>query len=445
MHPAARAPIIKDLVLVGGGHSHVAVLKSFGMRPVPGVRLTLVTRDVLTPYSGMLPGHVAGHYAAEACHIDLASLAAFAGARLYHDEAVGIDCAAHRLLCARRPPVSYDVLSLEIGSRPKQADIPGSAAYATPVKPIDGFAARWQGIIERVAADPAPLRIGVVGGGAGGVELLLAMQHRLGRQPQGRLRFVLVTAGDLLPTHNPRVRRILARILAERDVEVHLASAVTAVEPGLLRCAGGKQIPLDEILWVTQAGAAAFLRARGLACDEAGFVQVHASLQTVTDPAIFAAGDVAAVAAHPRPKAGVFAVRQGRPLAENLRRALAGRQPRPFVPQRRVLSLLSTGDTYAIAARGGWAAEGRWVWTLKDWIDRRFMRQYTALPPPPRGPDGHAGRRPGRCRDQHGIVGHGDALRRLRRQGRQHQPGTSDGTAADRVAPRCGHRTGRGG
>src|SRR5436190_3298227 len=173
-------PALKDLVLVGGGHSHVAVLKSFGMRPMPGVRLTLVTRDMQTPYSGMLPGFIAGHYTYDDCHIDLAPLAAFAGARLYRADALGIDLEAKRVLCTNRPPLPYDILSLDIGSLPKQADVVGSAEHATPVKPIDGFAARWR-IVMRVRTDPSPLRIGVIGGGAGGVELTLAMQHRLRR------------------------------------------------------------------------------------------------------------------------------------------------------------------------------------------------------------------------------------------------------------------------
>jgi len=179
---SVATPVVKDLVLVGGGHSHVAVLKSFGMRPMLGVRPTLIARDVMTPYSGMLPGFIAGHYTYEECHIDLVRLAAFANARLYHDEAIGVDLVTKRVLCADRSPVAYDVLSLDIGSRPKQNDVPGSAQHSTPVKPIDGFAARWAQIADRVTTDDRLLRIGVIGGGAGGVELTLAMQYRLQRE-----------------------------------------------------------------------------------------------------------------------------------------------------------------------------------------------------------------------------------------------------------------------
>jgi selenide,water dikinase len=379
-------PVVKDLVLVGGGHSHIAVLKNFGMRPMPGVRLTLITRDVQTPYSGMLPGFIAGHYSYDDCHIDLAPLAVFAGARFVHAEAVGIDLNAKRLLCAERPPLPYDILSLDIGSRPKQDDVKGAAEHATPVKPIGGFAARWRQILERVMLEARPLRIGVIGAGAGGVELTLAMQYRLRRllaeegQDPDRLRFVLVTAGALLPTHNRNVARIFMRILKERGVELHLDSEVVAVESSAARCASGAAVPLDEIIWVTQAGAAPWLRESGLACDRDGFVCVRDTLQTLTDPDVFAAGDVAAVQSHPRPKAGVFAVRQGKPLFRNLRLALAGEPPHPFVPQTDFLSLISTGDQYAVASRGPFAAEAKWLWTLKNWIDRRFVRKYSDLP-----------------------------------------------------------------
>jgi selenide,water dikinase len=381
-----QVAIAQDLVLAGGGHAHVHVLKSFGMRPMPGVRLTLVTRDVETPYSGMLPGYVAGHYSFEECHIDLGRLARFAGARLICDEAVGVDPAKRLVLCRAHPPIRYDLLSIDIGSTPRSDDVPGAAAHTVPVKPIDHFAARWEALLARAQRLPR-LRLAVVGGGAGGVELALSAQHRLARLRSGAIEIILVTRETLLPSHNRRVRRHFERILAERRIKVRTGSEIVRVEPGVLVCAKGDRIEFDEALWVTAAGAAPWLSDTGLPLTAGGFIAIDEMLRSTGDPRIFAAGDVATMIAHPREKAGVYAVRQGPPLAANLRRAVAGRPLRRAVPQRRGLALIGTGDAHAVASRGPFAAYGALLWQLKDWIDRRWMRRYRELPEMLSAPD----------------------------------------------------------
>ena len=386
MQPA-QSPVVKDLVLIGGGHSHVAVLKRFGMKPLPGVRLTLICRDSHTPYSGMLPGLVAGHYTFDEAHIDLGPLARFAGARFYHDEVIGLDLAERRVFCRDRPPIPYDLLSINIGSTPRTDEVEGASGAVVPVKPISGFLDRWRALEERVRLLRGKARVAVVGGGAGGVEMVLAAQYRLrhllgaGNIGHDRLEcHLFADTEDILPTHNRYVRTKFRRVLAERGIELHLREPVVAVERGRLSLRDGTTHAFDEILWVTAAGAAPWLRAAGLSVDEQGFVAVDDMLRSVSHPDIFAAGDIAAMLDHPRPKSGVFAVRQGPPLARNLRRALLGERLKPFAPQRRFLSLISTGDKYAIASRGAWALEGRAMWRLKDWIDRRFMRKYNDLP-----------------------------------------------------------------
>ena len=177
----AQTPVLKDIVLIGAGHSHVGVLRMFGMDPMPGVRLTLVTRQVHTPYSGMLPGLIAGLYDHDEAHIDTGPLSRFAQARLYHSEVIGLDLAAKCVICRDRPPVPYDVLSINIGSTPSAGQIPGAAEHAIPVKPIDGFIARFEAACTRVLEARGRGQIGVVGGGAGGVELLLSLHRRLTR------------------------------------------------------------------------------------------------------------------------------------------------------------------------------------------------------------------------------------------------------------------------
>ncbi len=380
-------PVVKDLVLVGGGHSHVAVIKRFGMRPVPGVRLTVICRDVHTPYSGMLPGYVAGHYGFDDIHIDLGALCRFAGARFFHASATALDLSGKRVLCGDRPPVPYDLLSINTGSTPETESVPGAAGNVVPVKPINGFLGRWEALRDRAVNELQPLRVAVAGAGAGGVEILLAIQYRLRelRREAGHsaddIEYHLFSASpEILPTHNAAARETFMQVLAARGVILHAGEPIAEVAPGHLRTAGGTALSADEILWVTAAGAPAWPGKSGLAVDANGFIAVRDTLQSVSHPDVFAAGDVAAVIDHPRPKSGVFAVRQGRPLERNLRRVLLGQAPVPFRPQSKFLGLISTGDKYAVASRGTWSVRGHWVWTWKDWIDRRFMRKFNDLP-----------------------------------------------------------------
>ncbi|SFR44997.1 selenophosphate synthase [Marinobacter daqiaonensis] len=381
-------PVLRDIVLIGGGHSHVGVLKRFAMKPVPGVRLTLICRDTHTPYSGMLPGYVAGHYSYDECHIDLSNLAEFAGARFYRDEAIGLDRTNRRIICRGRPPVPYDLVSINIGSTPRVNEVPGASEHAVPVKPIHGFNARWLNLLERAQTHEGPMSIGVVGAGAGGVELLLAMQYRLqneyrarGKDPKQLSFHLFDQAPELLPTHNDKVRKAFEATLRKRNVHIHLGSAVNQLEAGHLGTETGQSFDLDEILWVTRAGGPEWLRNTGLDLDEGGFIRCRDTLQTESDDDVFAAGDIANVVDHPREKAGVFAVRQGPPLADNLRRRALGKEPKPFQPQKDWLALISTGDKYAIASRGDRFFKGRLVWRWKDWIDRRFMKKFNDLPP----------------------------------------------------------------
>lgn len=381
------SPVLRDVVLVGGGHSHVVVLKRFAMQPEPGVRLTLICRDTHTPYSGMLPGYIAGHYSYDDVHIDLRKLAEYAGARFFSDEVIGIDKAEQKVLCRSRPPVPYDQLSINIGSTPRVDQVTGAADYAVPVKPIHRFNNRWQTLLERIKQHQGITRVAVVGGGAGGVELLLAMQYRLrkelvqmGRDPE-ELEFALFTrSADILPTHNSKVRRHFVDTLNARSVIVHTATDIAAVEEGRLQSVDGQWYSADEIVWVTHAGGADWLGTTHLELDDEGFIKVTDTLQSLNDPKIFAAGDIASQVNHPREKAGVFAVRQGRPLADNLRSAVTGRLPQPYHPQAQWLALISTGDRQAVASRGRLYLAGGWVWRWKDWIDRRFMAKFNDLP-----------------------------------------------------------------
>ncbi len=392
---------MKNLVLIGGGHSHAIALRLLGLYPVPDLSLTLITDVLATPYSGMLPGYIGGFYTYSECHIQLRDLAQFAGSRLILDSAIGLDLPNQQVICRSQPPVTFDWLSIDIGSTPAMAAIPGAVEYATPAKPVPQLLAVWDRLVAAVQSQPAsfgnrPLRLGIVGGGAGGVELAVTMQARLCQ---------LFTAGGLSPdlvevhlfhrqtnlmTEYPTgVGQCFYQLLTQRGIYLHLGETVQqiAVVPEsrplekMIHCESGLSMPCDQIFWVTQATAPTWLKASGLATDDRGFILVNDTLQSISHPHVFATGDIATTLHHPRPKAGVFAVRQGKPLVENLRSIVSARPLRPFYPQKRYLALIGTGEARAVAAWGRyWLGPLAWLWCWKDWIDRRFMAQFSKLP-----------------------------------------------------------------
>ena len=378
-------------MLVGAGHAHVEVLRAFGLAPVPGLRLTLITREVATPYSGMLPAHIAGHCTEDEMRIDTRPLARFAGAQLIQDEAMGLDLAGRRVICRGGQALAYDILSLNIGSRPNTEAVPGAAEHALPVKPLDGFLPRFEALRARVLAGRSR-RILLVGAGAGGVELLLAAEHRLrselaaaGGDPAS-LAFTLIGAGPEILAGFPAAFRTRFRaILAARGIAVETGASVVAVDAAGVTVAGTppRRLPADEVLWTTEAAPAAWLAETGLRLDPQGFVRVDAMLRAAGQEAVFAAGDTIAFAPGPIPRSGVYAVRAGAVLADNIRALATGGQLRPFRPQRDALYLVSTGPRQAVGTRNGWIASGGWVWWLKDRIDRRFLRRFRDLPAPP--------------------------------------------------------------
>jgi len=366
----------KRVLLIGGGHAHVEVLRRFARAPDPNVSLTLVSPETSMCYSAMLPGLIAGHYAPREAHIEMFPLAEWAGARFIVDEVVALDLYSRTVVLAQGQREAFDIVSLDVGSTPDMR-VPGAAAHALAVRPFAKLLPAW-GQLQTEALTGGVRTIAVVGGGAGGVELLLAMQHRLTSvMGADAPRFALVTdEATILPQHAPVARARLGRIMVERGVVLHLASGATAVEPGAVVVTQGRRIAVDRIVWATSAAAYAWLAQSGLDCDERGFVCVDDHLRSTSHPFVFASGDCAAQEHHPRPKSGVFAVRQGPPLATNLRRAANDTQLVSYVPQRHALALISTGNKHAIASRGPFVAEGDWIWRWKDRIDRRFMAKY---------------------------------------------------------------------
>jgi len=364
-------PLVKDLVLVGGGHAQVQVIKALGMRPVRGLRLTILSREPATPYSGMLPGHVPGDYSEGDVHIELLRLARFANARLLIGSVDRIDPEQRRVYFGQRS-IRYDLLSINTGAAP---NCPFDLDHIVPVKPIGRFLPGWQRLLDRLRPGQ---RLAVVGGGAGGFEIALAARRRLGRD----VPVALATGTELLPGFPPKVRSLALAALAEKGVELHEHFRVSEATSEQITSAGGALIPANGVLWVTGVAAPGWLTNTGLELDEQGYIAVDDALRSVSHPDVFAAGDVAGLSTQQRPKSGVFAVRQGPVLARNLRALVLDPNAalQPYKAQSRFLSLLNCADGTAIASYGSLAARGAIWWRLKDWIDRRFMHRFQALP-----------------------------------------------------------------
>ncbi len=376
----AVSPIARDLVLVGGGHAHVIVLRMLGMKPMPGLQVTLVSPDSRTPYSGMLPGVVAGHYTPDDIHIELGPLCRFAGARFIRSRATGIDVTSGRVVCEGRPDVPYDVLSLDIGITPSTENLPGADEHAIAVKPINRFLDKWEAFLADARAGRVQ-QVGFVGAGAGGIELCLAVHHRLRHEGvDGVGMHLMADSAAPLPGYPAQVQARFEQELASRRIAYHGTFRAAEVRPDGVVSERGEFIALDQTFLVTNAASQDWLAETGLALDERGFIRTGATLQSVSHTDVFAVGDISSNDDYPRPKAGVYAVRQGKPLHDNLRRVLLGQAPKPFRPQQDFLSLISVGGKRAVASKWGQTAAGAWVWQWKNWIDRRFMARFNELP-----------------------------------------------------------------
>ena len=390
-------PLTRDLVLIGGGHSHALVLRRWGMDPLPGARLTLINPGPKAPYSGMLPGHVAGHYARDALDIDLVRLARFAGARLVLGTATGLDPQSRTITVEGRAPIGYDVAAVDVGVTSAMPDLPGFAQHAVPAKPLGPFAQAWS----RWREGTGPADAAVIGAGVAGAELAMAMAHAL--RARGRQATVhLVDRGSALAALPPGTAKRLRAALQRQNVTLVENARIARITAAGLTLEDGRTIAADFVTGAAGARPWPWLEDTGLALEN-GFVRVDATLRS-SDPHVFATGDCAYMTHAPRPKAGVYAVRQAPVLAHNLRAALVetGRL-RAYHPQNDYLKLISLGEKDALADRYGMAPSGAWMWRWKDRIDQRFMQQFRTLPAmrPPALPDpraaGHDGAPPPLC------------------------------------------------
>ncbi|MBL8325599.1 MAG: FAD-dependent oxidoreductase [Rubrivivax sp.] len=374
---------MKRLLMLGGGHAHVHVLAAMARERFASTEVTLVTPFLRQMYSGMVPGVVAGHYLPEQAAIQLAPLAAAAGAQLVEGMAVSLDAARRLVRLADGRMLGYDVLSVDTGAVMDRGRIPGARAHALFVRPIEHFLADVEDLLD--AAAQRAQDVVVIGGGAAGVELALALQFRLtalGGHDGDAGRVALVLGGQRPLAGYPEAVIRRAEAALQRARVTLFRDGVAEVRADAVVLGSGARVACDVPVVVTGAEAPAWVAGSGLALDGAGFIVTGPTLQSGSHPEVFAAGDVASRIDAPHAKSGVYAVRAGPPLAANLRAwCMAGEAAAPrlqrHMPQARTLNLVSCGARRAIASWGAWSAEGRWVWWWKNHIDRSFIARYS--------------------------------------------------------------------
>lgn len=357
---------MKRLVLLGAGHAHLIALRQFARHPLPGTEVTLITPDRWQYYSGMIPGCIAGHYGIEQCRIDVAALIAAAGGQLVLDSAFSLSPQQRQVELTSGGSVGYDLLSIDIGSQVDTQLFSDYSGQRLSIRPIDRFLQDWNQLYASAEKGRSP-RLAVVGGGAAGVELALATARTFDRSPLS-----LITGdGGLLDGFSGRVRRLAELELARQGVAL-VSGRATAVN-GSLQLADGRRLKTDAVIIASGARPADFVKRSGLVLNPQGFIAVDEYHRSLSHPHVFAVGDTCGRVDGALNRSGVHAVRAGPLLAANLRASLAGHAMTPFHPRRHSLYLLSCANQTAICSYGPLAFSGAWVWTLKDWIDRRFI------------------------------------------------------------------------
>ena len=371
---------MKRVLLVGGGHAHLHVLRDMALRPWDCAELTLISPFNHHQYSGMVPGYLQGEYQESDIAFDLPRLCRAAGARFIRGFATRVD-AAGRFVEVDGQRITFDIASVDAGSAPVGMDVPGVQEHACTVRPMNRALAIRERVDELVAKTPkgGVIRVCVVGSGAAGVEVSLALARRI-EDGGSTAEVVLLDRGAVLAGYSERARRRAARILRDRGILVQTGLEVRAVSAQGVELKDGQSFDADLVVWMTGASPPDLLAASDLPRNAEGFFRVDSALRSADGAPVWGAGDCVSLDQHPNiPKAGVYAVREAPVLTHNLRSAVEGGSPREYHPQSSFLSLLNTADGKALLRWHAITSHSRWAWRLKDHIDRRFVRDYATV------------------------------------------------------------------
>ena len=372
---------IKKILLLGGGHTHVLVLKNLMGKRFPH-HVTLINEDRFLIYTGMLPGFIAGHYGLQEIRVDLSLLCRRArekGVRVNFVEA-SLKSIKENSVITDKGDLSYHLASLNLGVA---SSVPDSIHkdYSLSLKPMGLFVSKWQNLYRKLSGSEKNSHIAVIGGGAGGLEVALALAWRFRFLP---IKISLITVDSLLPNYAEklvsRARYALeqAKIrlweyFRAQDFQDSKLSICSVADSSVIN-----EVAADYVFWSTHGVPPSWLKCSPLACDETGFVKVNRFLQSVSHPNIFAAGDLASFEKLQLAKAGVFAVRQAPYITRNLMAKTENGRMVAYYPQKHFLTLLSLGQKKALGQRGYLCFSGVWVWQWKNYLDRDFINRLTA-------------------------------------------------------------------
>jgi NADH dehydrogenase FAD-containing subunit len=364
-------------VLLGAGHAHLHALKRAREIVQRGHELIVVAQDTFW-YSGLATGVLGGCYEPELDQVDIATLVAHGGGTLVQDSVVGMDPARRVIQLAAGPPLSYDVVSIAVGSEPPTiagADLHREHVYSA--KPVRRLWELRQQLEQRFAAHrDLPLRILIVGAGITGCEIA-ANIAQLATRRHGAICLTVLAADDKILEQLPRTaaRKVVAA-LEHRGIAFRRDARVTQIADSKAILADGSRMLFDMLVNATGLQPLPVLRGFGLPLDPAGGLIVDRYLRSIAAPEVHGAGDCISWQGQPLARVGVYAIRQAPVLFHNLMAAAEGKPPRQFRPQRQHLLILNLGDGTGLAVRGRWYWLGRAAFWLKDWLDRRFLHEY---------------------------------------------------------------------
>jgi len=362
----------KHLVLVGGGHAHMTVMKNLGNLVKHGRRVTLIGPSPYHYYSGMGPGVLSGIYQPQEARFHVRKMVEDRGGSFVLGSVVGVDPIDRALSLRSGDEIRYDVVSFNVGSHVPVDLLPGVENVLT-VKPIENLLKARRRILD-LARSGKP-KLVVVGGGPSGVEITGNL-WRLVRDHGAAARITLLAGLKLLSRFPEKARRLAVDSLNARGIEVLEGAHVSRLEGGCALLADGREYPFDLALLAWGISPSELFRRSGLPTGEDGGLLVNEHLQSVSYPEIFGGGDCISFQAHPLDRVGVHAVRQNPILYHNLKAALEGGKLQRFRPSDIYLLLFNLGDGRAIYWRDDRVWAGRLVFIFKNYLDKKFMREF---------------------------------------------------------------------